>query len=69
MDILDDGLDAIEKLIKDETKVSHFGYGYRMIKPDGTEYVVDPIQNTCTCPSGRVCKHLKASKLLTELFT
>lgn len=27
-------------------------------KPDGSHYLVNPLQQTCTCPARKTCKHL-----------
>lgn len=62
--ILDEGFDAIEKVVKDGSKFASQGYGYIVTKDDGQQYSVDPITETCDCPSVRICKHIRVAKLL-----
>lgn len=64
---VDDGLYAIERIIKDKTVVQPVEDGFAFTKEDGTMYFVNG-DNECDCPSSRTCKHVKVAKLLRLLL-
>jgi len=67
-DQMERGLEAIEKLIEDKTKMAVANYGFIAIKHDMSLYHVDTSESTCDCPSHAECKHLRAARVLKALL-
>jgi len=65
-DVVDDGLDAIERFIEEGNKLVPEKGGFVVLKANGVRYIITP-NFECDCQSRRDCYHLKVARLIKAL--
>ena len=64
IDIFDDGVDALDRLVGSNSKLVPEKGGYIIVKSNGVRYEIDASISKCECESRRDCYHMKAARLI-----